>query len=148
MLQKLRIDNWQWVSGILERGVLEIGFDQATVEVMAALQCGLQLKVRALCQQGLKRRHGRKHYGALEIENLVQKILLQTKSILICYCVERRHLWQRHSLLLTKQPCKYGLCWILFSFFFFSIDEAAMWTAKTKNYRTVGSVCNIVNDIT
>lgn len=58
----------------------EIGLDQATVEIMAALRCGLQLRVRALFQQGLKRIHGRKNYGAFEIENLVLKILLQKRK--------------------------------------------------------------------
>lgn len=75
-------------------------------------------KSRALCQQGLKQKHGREHYGAFEMENLVQKILLQMKSALMLFCQKRQHLWQRHGLLLTKRQCKYGFCKIVFSFYF------------------------------
>lgn len=95
--------------------VFGFGPDRATVKITVVLRCGLEAQSASPLPTRAETETWQEALGALEIENLVQKILRQTKSVFICYCVKRWRL--RRSLLLAKQQSKYGLCWMVFFFF-------------------------------
>lgn len=66
LLQRLRAPDRQQASFPAEL-CIQTEPDQKDVKITAALWCGLQLQ--ALCQQGLKQRHGKRHYGDFEGKN-------------------------------------------------------------------------------
>lgn len=113
-------------TAVLLRGVLEIGPDQATVKITAALWWRPNAKQREpFANKGWNRDMAGSIKGFRDRQSGSGNPATNEK---------RSHLllWGRTPFMAKAQlslqhPCKYGLCWSMFSFlffFYFLIDEA------------------------